>query len=1204
MNLAAVATSSTGIGLTWSASTDNVGVTGYLVERCSGANCSSFVQIATISGTTYSDAGLTASTSYSYRVRATDAAKNLSAYSNTASATTLAAAAIVVNVSPSAANLATGGTEAFSATVQNDSQTKGVSWSLSGSGCSGSACGTLSNTTATSATYTAPATQPSPATVTLTAVSQADSTKSASAQIVISASAAISVTVSPASATVQAGTGTQVFAATVNDTQNKGVTWSLSGAGCSGAACGTLTSVTTASATYNAPAAAPSPATVTLTATSVADSSKSASATISIAAAISVSVSPPSASVNVSLTQQFLATVHNDSQSLGVKWSVNGVAGGNATVGTVSSTGLYTAPASIPGSGVTVTATSVADPSVSSAASITVLAAVSVNVSPPTAGLQLSQSQNFSASVNNDPGSLGVTWSLSGAGCSGTACGTLTSVTTTTVTYTAPAVLPNPAAVSLTATSKRDGTKSSAATITLSAGAAITISLSPPSATLPAGSGTQSFTASLANDTQSKGVTWSLSGAGCSGAACGTLTNVTTTSATYNAPAAAPSPATVTLTATSVADSSKSTSVTISITAAISVNVSPKRGGLVISQTLKLRATLTNDTGNAGVTWSFTSSGAASGGGFLPASSTSDQPVTFTAPSSPGVVTITATSVADGSKSAVATVGVTDLTGVATYLNGNLRQGANAQEYALTTSGATAVNSSNFGKLFSCTVDAAIYAQPLWVAGIMIGSEPHNVVFVATEHDSVYAFDADSNASPCVPLWQASLIDAAHGATNPETWVSDSDTGCTDISPDVGIVGTPVIDLSSGDPNTGTLYVVSKSKDSTTFHQKIHALELTTGHEKFSPREITATVDGTGNGSMGGKLSFDPLINNQRSALLLTGGHVIVAWASHCDFGPYHGWVMSFSASTLAPEGVFNTSPNGINSGIWMSGSGPAADSNGNIYFAIGNGTFDVDIASAPNHNDYGDALLKLGPPNGTTFPVQSHFRSYTLTLPDNPADIDQGSGGLLLLPTVDSHSYLVQAGKDGHVYVADQASLGGFNPSSNNVVQWLYAAVTHGIWGSPTYWNGNVYFGAGDGNNPAMRSDPMRVFSFDSTATLSTSPTSVTTEKFAFPGPTPPVSASGTTNGIAWALEDLLYCTESSIGCGSAILHAYDATNLATEFWNSSQNAADAAGNAVKFTVPTIVNGKVYVGTRGNDSGSGGTSISGELDVYGLKPD
>jgi hypothetical protein len=780
-------------------------------------------------------------------------------------------------------------------------------------------------------------------------------------------------------------------------------------------------------------------------------------------------------------------------------------------------------------------------------------------------------------------------------------------VTTNSVSYTAPAVLPNPATVSLTATSKRDGTKSGAATITLSAGTAITVSLSPLSATLQAGIGTQTFTATPVNDTQNKGVTWSLSGAGCSGAACGTLTNVTTTSATYNAPAAVPSPATVTLTATSVADNSKNASATISITAAISVIVSPKRGGLVTSQTLALKATLTNDTGNAGVTWSFTSSGAASGGSFSPTSSTSDQPVTFTAPSSPGVVTITATSVADGSKSAVATVGVTDLTSVATYLNGNLRQGANAQEYALTTSGATAVNATNFGKLFSCTVDAPIYAQPLWVAGVTIGSQSHNVVFVATEHDSVYAFDADYNASPCVPLWKASMIDAAHGAANPETWVSDNDTGCADITPDVGIVGTPVIDLGSGDPTTGTLYVVSKSKNSTTFHQRIHALALTTGDEKFSPREITATVDGTGNGSMGGKISFDPLINNQRSALLLTSGHVIVAWASHCDNGAYHGWVMSFSASTLAPEAVFNTSPNGINSGIWMSGNGPAADSDGNIYFAIGNGTFDVNIASAPYHNDYGDALLKLGPQSGTTFPVDSYFRSYTLTLPDNPADLDQGSGGLLLLPTVDSHSYLVQAGKDGHVYVADQASLGGFNPSSNNVVQWLYAAVTGGMWGSPTYWNGNVYFGAGDGNdgnNHSTRSDPMRVFSFDSTATLSTSPTSVTAEKFAFPGPTPPVSANGTTNGIAWALEDLLYCTDSSSGCGSAILHAYDATNLATEFWNSSQNAADAAGNAVKFTVPTVVNGKVYVGTRGNDSGSGGTSIPGELDVYGLKPD
>jgi hypothetical protein len=1001
MNLMAAATSSTQIALNWTPSTDNVGVTAYYVERCSGASCSSFVQIATTGGaTTYSDSSVVPSTSYSYRIRATDAAGNLSAYSNTALATTSAAAAIVVTVSPSTAN-------------------------------------------------------------------------------------------------VQAGIGTQAFAATLtNDTQSKGVTWSVSGAGCAGTACGTLSNVTNTSVTYNAPSNQPSPATVT------------------------------------------------------------------------------------------VTATSVADPTRSTSASVTVLAAVSVSVSPPTASVQQSQSQGFTASVSNDPGSLGVTWSLAGSGCSGAACGTLSNVTTASVTYTAPATLPSPATVTLTATSKSDGTKTNASTITLATAAAIVVTVSPPTAGVGTRA-TRNFTVTVQNDSQNKGVGWSVSGSGCSGSACGTLSNVTTSSVTYNAPVTVPNPATATLTATSVADGTKSGTATITMIAVstnIAVSVSPKRGGLVTSQTLAITATLTNDTGNAGVTWSTT------GGSFPTLNSTS---ATFMAPATPGVVTITAASVADPSKTATATIGVTNLTGVTTYLNSNNRQGANTQEYALATSGVTAVDSANFGKLFSCTVDGPIYAQPLWVAGVSIAGKTHNLVLVATQHDSVYAFDADAN--PCMPLWQASLIDTAHGAaSSSETWVTSNDNDCTDIYPDIGIVGTPVID-----PNTQTLYVVSKSKNasSTNFYQRIHALDLAIGNEKFSgPTTISASVSGTGSGSSGDSVSFDPLLNNQRSALLLSNGHVIIAWASHCDTGAYHGWVMSYNASSLAREAVLNLSPNGINSGVWMSGNGPASDSGGNIYFATGNGTFDA-------NGDYGDAIMKLGPPSGGSFPVLSYFRSYTLLSPDN-ADIDQGSGGLLLLPAVGSHNYLVQAGKDGIVYLADQSSLGGYSSSSNNVVEsFRLSAIGSGVWGSPTYWNGSVYFGASQ--DPSGPTDPARAFSFDtsSTAMLSTSPTSVTTGLFGYPGPTLSISANGTSNGIAWALENLGFCTDQSTRCGPAILHAYDASNLATEFWNSSQNPADTAGNAVKFTVPTVVNGKVYVGTRGNDTGSGGASIPGELDVYGLKP-
>jgi len=612
----------------------------------------------------------------------------------------------------------------------------------------------------------------------------------------------------------------------------------------------------------------------------------------------------------------------------------------------------------------------------------------------------------------------------------------------------------------------------------------------------------------------------------------------------------------------------------------ITVSVSPRRGGLTTSQTLPVTATLTNDSTNAGVVWSFTSTGSTSGGGFVPTTSTSGNAVTFTAPTAAGVVTITATSVADGSKLATAAIGVTDLTGVTTYLNGNSRQGGNLQEYALATSGPTTVNSTNFGKLFSCAVDAAVYAQPLWVANVSISGVLHNVVYVATRRNTLYALDADN--SSCQNVWGG----AKNLNPSGQTWVTSGDVGCGDLQPDIGIVSTPVIDLSSN-----TIYVVTKSKTAsgtTTFHQMLHALDLATGAEKFSgPKEISATAIGNGNGSMGGVLKFDPKINNQRPALLLENGHIIITWASHCDAGAYTGWVMSYSASSLAQEAVLNVAPNGIRAGIWMSGNGPAADSSGNIYFATGNGSFDANSGSSPN-NDYGDSIMKLAPPSGGTFAVLSYFT------PDNQAslnagDTDQGSGGLLLLPTVTAGSYLVQAGKDGNIYLADRVNgLGGYHSSTNNVVQELSGQIPGGMWSSPTYWNGNIYFGpASDGGSGAT----LRAFSFNSggSGLLSTSPTSKSAHTFNFSGPTPPVSSSGTTNGIVWALDNSQWGSSCGSTTSCQYLYAYDATNLATLLYsNIGQNTGSGA---VKFVVPTVANGKVYVGGQKT------------LTVYGLLP-
>ena len=1100
-------------------------------------------------------------------------------------------ASIAVSVSPTATSAAVGGGKNFTATVQNDAQNKGVTWSLSGAGCSGATCGTLSNLTVTGATYNAPSAVPNPALVTLTATSISDGTKSAAAAITITANPVVSVSISPGSSSLQAGIGTAAFTASVtNDSQNKGVTWSLAGSGCAGASCGTLSSATATSVTYNAPASLPSPATITLTATSAADTSKTASATLTVTAPINVSVSPASVSLNISGTQQFTATVQNDSQNLGVTWSVNGVVGGSATAGTISTSGVYTAPASVPGPSVTVTAKSNADTNRSGSATVTVLAAVSVNVAPASPSIQLNQSQGFTASVSNDPGNQGVNWSLSGAGCSGTTCGTLSNVTATSVTYTAPVSLPSPASVTLTAASKRDGSKSAAATITLSAAAGISVTVSPTAPSVVTGA-TQSFTATLQNDSQNKGVNWSLSGAGCSGTACGTLSNVTTTTVTYNAPATVPSPATVTLTATSIADGTKTAAATITVTTSstnISVTVSPKRGGLTTSQTLPtITATLTNDTANQGVTWSFTSTGSAAGGGFLPTSSKSGASVVFTAPSAAGVVTITATAVADNTKTATATIGVTDLLGVTTYHNNLSRDGTNTKEYALTTSNVTA---SSFGKLFSCTVDGAIYAQPLWIPKLSVGGGggTHNVVLVATMRDSVYLFDADN---PCTTYWSKTLIPAG------ETYGSYADLGSSDIFPDVGILGTPVID-----PSTNAVYLVTKTKSTSTgnYVQRLHALNLADGSERSnSPVTVDSSVSVSGNCDFGTSVVFDAQLQNQRAGLALINSVVFVAWASHGDQGAYHGWVIGYNPSTLARASTLNTTPNrstgfgDCKGGIWMSGGAPAADIFNNIYLMTGNGAFDPPIS------DYSDSYLKLS----SSLAVSDYFTPHN-QLNLNGGDWDVGAGGTALL--IDQTSgpvahLLVGAGKIGTFYVLNRDNMGKYNPSDAGAVQtW---ATNSNCFSTPAFWNNTMYhFGTGFGT-PLP---PGAQYAFNaSTGQFNTTPVKTTPGVFGFPGATPSVSSTGNSNGIVWAIDSSNYGTNDggSLIAGPAVLHAYDASNISTELWNSTQGAGNTAGNAVKFTVPTVANGKVYIGTRGNDTTTGSGTVFGQLDVYGLLP-
>jgi hypothetical protein len=625
--------------------------------------------------------------------------------------------------------------------------------------------------------------------------------------------------------------------------------------------------------------------------------------------------------------------------------------------------------------------------------------------------------------------------------------------------------------------------------------------------------------------------------------------------------------------------------------ALITVSVSPGRAGLTTMQVISLTPT-TNDF--AGVNWSIngpTCSGT-SCGTFSSGSSLSAAPVTFTAPSVAGLYTVTATSTTEASKSASVPIGVTDLSGVTTYHNDNFRDGANTQEYALTSS---TVTSTTFGKLFSCTVDGAIYAQPLWIPNLTIASAQHNVVFVATQHDSIYAFDADTN-TPCTPLWHANLLDSVHGATSGESSVPSSNPGSLvgaghdDIAPEVGITSTPVIDLT-----TDTLYVVSKSviPSGPTFFQRIHAIDLFTGNEKFNgPVAIAATFPGTGDG--GTTTTFVPREENQRSGLALVNGVIYIAWASHEDFPPFYGWVIGYDAADLSQASVLNVDPNAGEGGIWMSGGAPAADSSSNIYLLTSNGLFDATSITPPT-NDYGDSFLKMD----TALNVLQYFT------PSNQAsdqlnDRDFGSGGaavLIDLPAngVNPTHLVVGGGKDGALYILNRDSLGG----SGDANAWQrISSGSNGIFATGAFWNSTFYLAGVQGKLEALTLNP-------ATAKLNVTPASVSTMPYLFPGATPSVSASGNTNGIVWTLDESQYCTKHAPGCGPVVLHADDATNLASELWNSTQGTGNDAGYPVKFAVPTVANGKVYIGTRGNNAGGAdsSTTIPGELDVYGLLP-
>ncbi len=490
---------------------------------------------------------------------------------------------------------------------------------------------------------------------------------------------------------------------------------------------------------------------------------------------------------------------------------------------------------------------------------------------------------------------------------------------------------------------------------------------------------------------------------------------------------------------------------------------------------------------------------------------------------------------------------------ITTFHDDNARDGLNAQETALTLNN---VNATQFGKIGFDAVDGLVDGEPLFAGNLNAGGKVRNVLFVATEHDSVYAFDADSGDQ----IWKSSVLGS--GETT-----SDS-RNCGQVGPEIGITATPVLDRNAG--ANGTIFVVGMSKDgSGNYHQRFHALDMTTGAEiSGSPTEISATFPGTGDGSSNGNVVFAPGQYKDRAALLLLNGNVYLGFSSHCDFRPYTGWVMAYSESTLKQTQVLNLTPKGSEGSIWMSGDGIAADGAGNLFLLDANGTFDtsLDANGFPANGNFGDSILKLT--TGGKLAVADYFEPFD-GVAQSGADQDLGSGGEVLLPDQTDgqgvvHHLMVGGGKDSNLYVADRDSLGKFNAggsSNSNLYQELRGLGP--IFSTPAFFNGVLYLGT-VGN-------PLRAFPMTN-AKLAPSPSSQTAGSFGFPGTSPAVSANGTQDGIVWAVESST----------AAVLHAYDATNLGHELYNSQQAASgrDAFGAGNKFMTPLVVNGKVYVGT------------------------
>ena len=985
-NLTATAVSGSQINLSWTASTDNVGVTGYLIERCEGVGCSTFARVLTVPGTTYSDTGLVSNTSYTYQVKATDAAGNFSAYSNQATATTLSQISGLV---------AAYSFDEGSGNIVND---------LSGNGNTG----TLSNTTWTS------------------------SAKYGDALVFNGISSLVTI---PNSSSLDLTNGMTIEA------------W-----------------------------------------------------------------------VNPSIANTSWADVvykGADNYYLEASSNPTGVPGGGATIGSNDETTLGTTALGIntwsylaltyDGTTLRLYVNGV------QVSSITQSGLITTSTNPlQIGGDTLHTNQYFQGTIDEVrvyDVALNETQ--------------IQSDMNTPVSSESQLPLTSFSSSSIAFGNQATGTTSSPQPVTLTNVGGVPLTIN---------------SIAVANG------------------------NAGDFAQTNNCPSSlAPNGScTINVTFTPTATGSRNSLVQVSDNAPSSpqsVSLSGTGTGFAVNPGVSVLTFTGQEQFNAGpgtITWSV--DGVVGGSSSIGTITTGGL---YTPPSAVGTHVITATT---STQSATATVYVSNDAGDYTFHDDNMRSGQNLSETVLTT---TNVNQAGFGKLFTYPLDGLAFASPLYVANVNIpGQGYHNVVYVATEHDSVYAFDADGNTT--TPLWHTSFLSS--GVT---TIPCGNVYECGDIPTEFGVTGTPVID-----PTTNTLYVVAATQEGVNYVQRLHALDITTGAEKFGgPVVIQATMTGSGDGSQSGQLSFSALQENQRPALLLANGVVYIAWGSHGDQAPWHGWVMGYSASTLKQTTFYCVSPDGSGGGIWMS-AGLSTDSTGDVFFTTGNGDFNVNSGG----RDYGDSLEKVSP-SGT---VVDYFTPHNQAAMQS-GNLDFSSAGPVLLvdqPGTYPH-LLVTAAKTGTIFVLNRDNLGKYNANNDNAaVQSLVSILPNGTeetgnYSSPVYFNGYVYF--------AAVSDNLKAFQLTN-GLLSAGPTSQTPEIYPNRGGSFSVSANGSSNGILWAVQD----NSPSNG----VLYAYDAGNLSNELYNSNQVASrDALGLAMKMNVPVVANGKVYV------------IANGQLVVYGLLP-